>query len=317
MSAQTIPLTVRPRPVRVWRTTLRLQRGPLVLWAVVVTGVSGILLWAYGPGASAARAALQNTCTATGCDWSAAVSLYELAYTAAEIAIGVLPYLAAAWAGAVVGRELESGTAHLAWTQSIPPARWLAGTLAVPGALLTAGTTVLVLLHRLLFDANKVPVAWNWWNDATYNADGPVAVAHVLLGLAVGALAALLLRRALPALGAGIVVTAALVAGLFAARPHLWAQSTSLGTLVSGPRAPSNVLLGDEGAVTSTGAHIADPGCGNSTRCLKEHDITGYFSHYHPAAHFWPLQLVETGILLAATALLLAAAFTVLRRRTA
>lgn len=57
--------------------------------------------------------------------------------------------------------------------------------------------------------------------------------------------------------------------------------------------------------------------CRDSTACLKAHDVTGFYSEYHPASHFWPLQLVETGITLALTALVLAAAFTLLRRRTA
>ncbi|MFD4142619.1 MULTISPECIES: hypothetical protein [unclassified Streptomyces] len=35
----------------------------------------------------------------------------------------------------------------------------------------------------------------------------------------------------------------------------------------------------------------------------------------HPTSHFWPLQLVETGIVLTLTAALTTAAFVVLRRR--
>lgn len=37
----------------------------------------------------------------------------------------------------------------------------------------------------------------------------------------------------------------------------------------------------------------------------------------HPASHYWPLQLVETGIVLALTALACWACFALLRRRTA
>ncbi|MBC2865717.1 hypothetical protein [Streptomyces mexicanus] len=45
-------------------------------------------------------------------------------------------------------------------------------------------------------------------------------------------------------------------------------------------------------------------------------DAHGYYAVYHPQSHFWPLQLTETGIVLAVTVLATAAAFTVLRRRT-
>ncbi|WP_234441807.1 hypothetical protein [Streptomyces sp. WM6386] len=37
---------------------------------------------------------------------------------------------------------------------------------------------------------------------------------------------------------------------------------------------------------------------------------------YHPQSHFWPLHLVETGIVLTVTALATAAAFLLLARRT-
>ncbi|MEQ4610956.1 hypothetical protein ABMX48_33425 [Streptomyces cavourensis] len=51
----------------------------------------------------------------------------------------------------------------------------------------------------------------------------------------------------------------------------------------------------------------------NFRECLAGHDVQNYV-HYHPASHYWPLQLVETGILLALAALALFAAFRVLRR---
>lgn len=116
----------------------------------------------------------------------------------------------------------------------------------------------------------------------------PLAVALSLLGLAVGALAGLLLRRALAAGGLAFIATALVDTALGTARPHLWPWATGHGTLATGYATPSNVLFGDKGAVTSTGAHIADPGCGKSEKCLAAHDVTGYFSHYHPASHFWP-----------------------------
>jgi len=300
-----------PGPVR---AVLRLQRGVLMVWAVIFTVTAGILLWAYGPGGNGAAADWERKCTVHGCDWSAAVSAYHLAYAVAEFLIGLVPYFAAALAGAVVGRELENGTARLAWTQSLSPTRWLATTLAVPAALITAGSTVLVLLHRLLYDAHKVPVTWNWWNEETFVPNGPLGIALPLLGLAVGALAGLLQRRLLSSIGLSFAATALALTTLGFARPHLWPWATSIA---SDYETPPNVLYGDGGAVTSTGAHIADPMCRDSAACLKAHDVTGFYSEYHPASHFWPLQLVETGVALALTALVLAAAFTLLRRRTA
>ena len=314
MTAMAMDPTVRPRPARMWRAVLRLHRSVLIGWGVTVAAVSGLLLWAYGPGASAAHADWQRKCTADMCAWSSSISLYHTAYTAAEAVIGWVPYLVALWAGAFVARELERGTARLAWTQGVSPTRWLATTLAVPAALVTAGSTLTVLLHRLLFDAHQVPLSWNWWNDETFTANGTLAIVYPLVGLAVGTLAGLLQRRLLSSVGLAIALMALARTTLGYARPHLWPWATSTG---ADYETPPNVLHGDRGAVTSTGAHIADPMCRDSTACLKAHDVTGFYSEYHPASHFWPLQLTETGIALAVTALVLTAAFTLLRRRTA
>ncbi|POX52751.1 hypothetical protein C3489_17425 [Streptomyces sp. Ru71] len=43
----------------------------------------------------------------------------------------------------------------------------------------------------------------------------------------------------------------------------------------------------------------------------------GYYVVFHPESHYWPLQLVECGIVLALAATATATAFTLLRRRTA
>lgn len=316
MTALALDATVRPRPAHMWRAVLRLHRGVLISWGVFVALVSGVLLWAYGPGGSAAQADWQRKCTAHGCDWSSAISLYHAAHAAAELAIGWVPYIAAAFAGATLARELERGTARLAWTQSVSPTRWLATTLAVPAALVGAGATLMVLLHRLLFDAHQVPVTWNWWNDETFTANGTLAIVYPLLGLAVGALAGLLQRRLLSSIGLAIAVMGLVRTTLTYARPHLWPWVTRTSSVNTGYDAPRNVLVGDQGAVTSSGAHVPDT-CFEQTTCLKSVDVSGYYVQYHPASHFWPLQLVETGIALALTALVLAAAFTLLRRRTA
>jgi hypothetical protein len=192
MTAPALTRTAPPRPARPRRALLRLHRPALIAWGVFVAVISAVLLWAYGPLGNSAHAAWQQQCTEDVCDWNDAIEGYHLAYTLSEVAIGFLPILVAVWAGGLlIGRELENGTASLAWTQSISPARWLATKLAVPAALLTAGTTLLVLLHRLLFDAHQVPDGWGWNDHNTFYANGTVAIAFPLLGLTVGALTGL------------------------------------------------------------------------------------------------------------------------------
>lgn len=81
--------------------------------------------------------------------------------------------------------------------------------------------------------------------------------------------------------------------------------------------APKWSYVVEEGHVTAGGDPLPVGTCSTSSlnfrECLAGHDVQNYV-HYHPASHYWPLQLVETGILLALAALALFAAFRVLRR---
>jgi hypothetical protein len=118
----------------------------------------------------------------------------------------------AGWAGAaLVGRELENGTARLAWTQSVTPARWLTAQLAAAAVPLTAGTTLLGLVYAWVWTGDQDVLVTNWSYDRVLVPAGPLAVALVLFALAFGTLAGVALGRALPAL-------AVAAAGTYAAR---------------------------------------------------------------------------------------------------
>ncbi|MFE0672210.1 hypothetical protein [Streptomyces sp. NPDC058867] len=145
------PPTLARGPHGLLWLTLRVHRTALLSWSALVAVFSGALLWAYGPGDDAARAEyLETGCGAgrpnLGCDMPGpAFERYDYVLGVSGALLAFLPLLAAAWAGgALIGRELEQGTARLAWVQSVPPTRWLAAKLAVPAALLAAGTTATV-----------------------------------------------------------------------------------------------------------------------------------------------------------------------------
>lgn len=303
---------------------LRVHRSALWFWVLLVAVGTGALLWAYGPGVDAVWAEYRRmNCDAArpnlGCDdLGSAYSRYDTAVALGAGILGLTPFLAAAWAGAaLIGRELESGTAQLAWTQSVSPVRWLVAKLAVPAALLASGTLLLTLLHRLLWSSDSVLRlsydSRSWFHGATFEANGTLATAYALLGLAVGVLVGLLQRRALPALATAVVGLAALMTALGWLRPQLW----PVETLTDKNDYPPYIgMVVGEGALTSTGARVPDPYCVGNTKCLAEHDIVGFYRDYHPSSHFWPLQLVETGIVLAVAALAVLIAFRLLRRRT-
>ncbi|MFI6007003.1 hypothetical protein ACIA98_42925 [Streptomyces sp. NPDC051366] len=160
----------------------------------------------------------------------------------------------------VVGRELESGTYRLQWTQSVTPGRWLAGKLLFPvaGATLVLPAAVLVQAWALRTTLRSwYPV--EWYQNAVYPTVGPVAVGAT----------------------AGTIIVLNLL------RPHLWP------TVDSAARSAHAWDLS-----TTTASGVTD-------------------LRYHLEAHFWPLQMVEGGIVLILAAATTGAAFAVLRRRHA
>jgi hypothetical protein len=306
-------------------TLLRLHSAAVWFWTLLVAVAAGCLLWAAAAGGDAAWAAY----TSGGCDNGVvdeccnlnapAIELYDTAMYLGSAIINIAPLLVAVWAGAaLIGRELENGTAKLAWTQSVTPARWLAAKLALPAGLLTAGTLLLVQLHRIMWQAHdsrwKGAGVWQWHDSQILIANGPVAVAHVLLGLAVGVLIGLLTRRSLASMGYGFFIVSGLLYALELARPYLWPARTATTPATEGHPAYVGMTV-DEGGITPTGDRVPNP-CLTSENCVLGRDVVTHYRDYHPASHFWPLQLVETVIVLAVTAVLVVLSFRLLRRRT-
>jgi hypothetical protein len=306
-------------------TLLRLHSAAVWFWALLVAVAAGALLWAAVPGGDAAWTAYtsggcDNGVVDEGCNLNApAIELYDTALYLGSAIINIAPLLVAVWAGAaLIGRELENGTAKLAWTQSVTPARWLAAKLALPAAVLSAGTLLLVQLHRMMWQAHTdqwgTRGVWQWHESSIFIANGPAALAHVLLGLAVGVLVGLLTRRSLSSMGYGFFALGGLLYALELARPYLWPARTATTPATEGHPAYIGMTV-DEGGITPTGDRVPNP-CLTSENCVLGRDVVTHYRDYHPASHFWPLQLVETGVVLAVTALLVLTSFHLLRRRT-
>jgi hypothetical protein len=218
---------------------------------------------------------------------------------------------------------LETGTAQLAWTQSVSPTRWLTAKLAVPALLITAGTALLVPLHRLMWSRDAGLRQADWHDRSVlFPANGTVPLAYALCGLALGALAGLVVGRALPALG---VAFAALLAVFHLGdeyRLSLWPTVT-----VTGAKAlnlPDDAVPLDRGVITDEGTRIGNnlacvdtDGAAGLRRCLADNGLDEIWATYHPRDRLWQLQLAETGIVLAIAALAVTAAFVLLNRRVA
>ncbi|MFF0170276.1 ABC transporter permease [Streptomyces prasinus] len=300
-------------------TVLRIHRSALWLWIGYVAVTAALLLWLWGPGTAGldiirhCAPAEVTACTAKG----PTASTYHALLDVTESLISVVPLLVAAFAGgALIGRELDSGTIRLAWTQSVSPARWLTAKLALPATLLVLGTITLVLLRRLVASSSGGLASSKWHTSTSiYHSLGPTAVVLPLLGLAIGTLVAFLVRRPLPALGLSLLVMGIVSAALCVGRDSLWPLETVTGSVSESYPSFSGVTV-SEGAITGSGAHVPDPLCDGNQACLVDHDITGFYREGHPPTHFWPLQIVETGILAALTALLVTVTYAILKRKT-
>ncbi|MFB8031551.1 ABC transporter permease subunit [Streptomyces sp. NPDC056004] len=221
-------------------------------------------------------------------------------------------------AGPVIARELESGTYKLAWTQSVTPARWLVAKLTVPTVVTLVSVSVLsAVCAWARTRENAVHEASKWYFREVYGSIGTVPVGYALCMLALGALAGLLLRRTVAAMVVTVLVYVPLVMVLNHVRDGLWPTARLLG---NGPARGGSWLI-DSGMLTASGEAVRWTDCRGSgaaaepTACMREIGGVTVFRDHHPASHFWPLQLVETGILLALAALAVAVAFRVLRRR--
>ncbi|WP_069738071.1 hypothetical protein [Streptomyces sp. EN27] len=234
------------------------------------------------------------------------------------LALIALPAVIGAFvAGPMVAREWESNTVKLSWTQSSPPSAWLAGRLAVPAALVVCGITVLSAVLSWSRDRLGGPYPIFWHDVSVFGASGTVPAAGALMSIAIGTFVGLALRRTVPAMAVSLFVSGLVTVVLGMLRDSLWPAVRDTFAPGDGYLWPDGAAIIEWGWATNGGVLPADI-CADASVdhevCLAERGVThGYLDH-HPASHYWPLQLVETGILLALAALAVFAAFRVLRR---
>ncbi|MGA5198681.1 ABC transporter permease [Streptomyces exfoliatus] len=245
----------------------------------------------------------------------------------------ILPLLAGAFvAGPLVAREFESGTYKVSLTQSLSPAAWLRAKLLTTTAVALVTTVALMSAFRIGW-GRMAPSGYLSWDPHPYAATGIVHFAYVLAAVAVGALLGLLIRRTLVAMSATGLVMGVVMLVMGAYRWSILPVKTITGPVGPSLWAPGGGLVMETGLLTSSGTRFDRMVCWEEAsrtpgtdgggdlwskieaRCLARNDVTGQYVDYHPASHFWPTQLIETGILLALAALAAFAAFRVLRAR--
>jgi hypothetical protein len=209
--------------------------------------------------------------------------------------------------------QLEQGTFRLDWTQSITRGRWIAGKLglAIAAALVAALAFVLLI---------------TWWRspmvhiqgrmeNSVFDSEGIVAFGYTLFALALAAAIGAVWRRAVPALVVAFV-------GYFAARLFVdtWLRQRLIDPLTTTwtdnghePAALRHAWVLSEHPLGESGNRIAVP----SPKEVVTAVPTKFEAVYHPASHFWPLQLIETALFGGVALALLAFAAWWIHERTA
>jgi len=202
--------------------------------------------------------------------------------------------------GSLIARELEYGTWRLAWSQTVPRARWLAVKLAlVTGGLVVLGAamTAVITWYRAPMDRLTGHLQHN-----IFDFEGLVLTAYILCAFGFAVLAGLLLRRSIPAMVAAFIPWLAIRLVIeFVFRDHFLAPLTTTVNCTQGSCGEGI------GFVPQATGRIGD----------LVLSINGNVVTYQPADRFWTFQFIEAGIFLALTAAALGATIWLLHRRAA
>ncbi|MGH2455081.1 MAG: hypothetical protein ACRDHD_02295 [Candidatus Limnocylindria bacterium] len=196
------------------RLSYRLQRLEILLLGAAVLLASGLMLWwAFQlDGIAAAHPDCDFFDPAVACQ--AAGQLFSETFSTAEIIIrntGVVGFVVGLVLGVpLVAREVDHGTAQLAWTIGRSRVRWLIGRVAFAVVVVVALTGLLAVATELLASAMypAIDVSQDFF---LYGNRGPLMVGRALLGLGAGVLVGAVLGRQLPALLLGVF----LIGGLY------------------------------------------------------------------------------------------------------
>jgi hypothetical protein len=202
--------------------------------------------------------------------------------------------------GSLIARELEYGTWRLAWSQTVPRARWLSVKLA----LVTAGLIVLGAAMTAVITWYRAPmdrITGHFQHNA-YDFEGLVLTAYILCAFGFAVLAGLLIRRSIPAMVAAFIPWLAIRLVIeFVFRDHFMTPLTM--------KTPATCVQGACG----DGIGFTPQATGRVGDLIL--NLNGNVITYQPADRFWTFQFIEAGIFVALTAIALGVTVWLLRRR--
>jgi ABC-2 family transporter len=288
--------------------------------------VFAVLLWITGVKMAHTYHSALGVCRASGtCDNlnlfqgdGALINLVSLSI-AVPLLVGVF------WGATLIGRELETGTHTLVWTQGITRRAWLRGkllTLVISSTVIGAAVSGLVTWWSGTLNS----MDHNRFDPMHFDMQGVAPIAFTLFAAALGLASGVFWRRTLPAIAttvAGFFVVRLVVENY--ARPHYQAARTASVPLTHRQELPGSpwIIARDltQNGHTVTGAVKAPGQCAVATRdemsqCL---DRLGYrmVTKYQPSGRYWTFQFIEAAIFVALAAILITAAVITLRRHDA
>ena len=162
------------------------------------------------------------------------------------------------WGAPLIARELETGTAALAWNQSVTRTRWLAVKLTVGGLVAMAVTEALGLMQtwwaapisRAVADGASAGIAQSRFSQLNFATHGITPLGYAAFAFALGVTAGALIRRTIPAMAVTLAIFAALqVAMPLWVRPnlappdHTVSPVTSLGNALPSQTGPGGTTF--------------------------------------------------------------------------
>ncbi len=267
--------------------------------------------------------------------------VYPALYFGGILILVVLPaVIGAFWGAPLVARELEAGTYRLAWSQDVTRMRWMAVKLGLVGLAAIATSGLISLLFS--WWAGPVNAAGGFPNNLSefarmtplmFAAQGLAPVAWAALAFVIGVVTGILVRRTIAAMAVTIVVVVLLqllwpnfirpqlLTPVRATAPvtleglnsMLVSSSGQLAVAVNQPGTPHlpGAWVLSSYTVTPNGKTFYLPGTpssvcakGSPAQCdtwIVGHHLTQVVE-YLPASSFWPLQWLETAVLLVAAA---------------
>jgi hypothetical protein len=293
-----------------------------------VLAVFGVLLWVTGVNmAHTYHVALSNCTVSNTCGDLQLFDNLRALFNLVNVTVLAPALIGVFWGATIVGRELDTGTNRLVWTQSVTRRQWLRSKIAL---LLISSLAVGAALAGLV----------TWWSGTTnslnhnrfegiqFDIQGVSPIGYTLFAATLGLACGVLWRRTLPAIATtlGVFFAVRLVVEGYL-RPRYMTPVTTALPLGAGKGGPVGVwVLGStvqlHGQAISGGKIQLPQGCAaartraESTACLAK---SGYMevTKFQPAGRYWNFQLIELAIFVGLAVLMTAVAVVALNRQDA